>query len=54
MKFQDSSFNGLEVTVCTKSVTHPLTDAPKAIPHKLFQSWGHNYGKYLLLTPILL
>ena len=31
MKFQDSSFNGLKVTVCTKSVTHPLTDAPKAI-----------------------
>ena len=31
MKFQDSSFNVLKVTVCTKSVTHPLTDAPKAI-----------------------
>ena len=35
MKFQDSSFNGLKVTVGTKSVTHapthPLTDAPKAI-----------------------
>ena len=31
MKFQDSNFNGLEVTVCTKSVTHPLTEAPKAI-----------------------
>ena len=27
MKFQDSSFNGLKVTVGTKSVTH----APKAI-----------------------
>ena len=42
MKIQDSSFNGLKVTVGTKSVTHPrthaLTDAPKAI----FQSWGHN------------
>ena len=35
MKFQDSSFNGLKVTVGTESVTHPrthaLTDAPKAI-----------------------
>ena len=35
MKFQDSSFNGLKVTVGTKSVTHArthaLTDAPKAI-----------------------
>ena len=25
MKFQDSSFNGLKVTVGTKSVTHPRT-----------------------------
>ena len=42
MKFQDSSFNGLKVTVGTKSVTHPRTHAPKAIcPHQLFQSWGH-------------
>ena len=31
MKFQDSSFNGLKVTVGTKSVTHPRTHAPKAI-----------------------
>ena len=31
MKFQDSSFNGLKVTVGTKSVTHPCTHAPKAI-----------------------
>ena len=28
MKFQDSSFNGLKVTVGTKSVTHPRTHAP--------------------------
>ena len=28
MKFQDSSFNGLKVTVGTKSVTHPRTQAP--------------------------
>ena len=27
MKFQDSSFNGLKVTVGTKSVTHPPTQA---------------------------
>ena len=27
MKFQDSSFNGLKVTVGTKSVTHPRTHA---------------------------
>ena len=27
MKFQDSSFNGLKVTVGTKSVTHPRTNA---------------------------
>ena len=35
MKFQDSSFNGLKVTVGTKSVTHarthPRRHAPKAI-----------------------
>ena len=28
MKFQDSSLNGLKVTVGTKSVTHPRTHAP--------------------------
>ena len=27
MKVQDSSFNGLKVTVGTKSVTHPRTNA---------------------------
>ena len=31
MKFEDSSFNGLKVTVGTKSVTHARTHAPKAI-----------------------
>ena len=31
MKFQDSSFKGLKVTVGTKSVTHAPTHAPKAI-----------------------
>ena len=31
MKFQDSSLNGLKVTVGTKSVTHAPTHAPKAI-----------------------
>ena len=50
MKFQDSSFNGLKVTVGTKSVTHPPTHAPKAIcpinffkVGGLFQSWGHKH-----------
>ena len=48
MKFQDSSFNGLKVTVGTKSVTHPRTHArthacsKSNMPHQLFQSWGHN------------
>ena len=47
MKFQDSSFNGLKVTVGTKSVTHPPTHArtharsKSNMPHQLFQSWGH-------------
>ena len=44
MKIQDSSFNGLKVTVGTKSVTHapthPLTDAPKAICHINFFKVG--------------
>ena len=45
MKFQESSFNGLKVTVGTKSVTHaptqPLTDAPKAIcPINFFKVGG--------------
>ena len=43
MKFQDSSFNGLKVTVGTKSVTHPLMDAPKAIcPINFFKVGGIN------------
>ena len=44
MKFQDSSFKGLKVTVGTKSVTHPRTHARSKsnMPHQLFQSWGHN------------
>ena len=32
MKFQDSSFKGLKVTVGTKSVTHPPTHAPTHAP----------------------
>ena len=32
MKFQDSSFNGLKVTVGTKSVTHPRTHPPTHAP----------------------
>ena len=43
MKFQDSSFNGLKVTVGTESVTHALTDAPKAIcPINFFKVGGIN------------
>ena len=45
MKFQDSSFNGLKVTVGTKSVMHPRTQsgthAPKAIcPINFFKVGG--------------
>ena len=45
MTFQDSSFNGLKVTVGTESVTHPcphaLTDDPKAIcPINFFKVRG--------------
>ena len=41
MKFQDSSFNGLKVTVGTKSVTHQRTHAPKAIcPINFFKVGG--------------
>ena len=49
MKFQDSSFNGLKVTVGTKSVTHarthPRTHAPKAIcPINFFKVGGITIG----------
>ena len=41
MKFQDSSFNGLKVTVGTKSVTHARTHPPKAIcPINFFKVGG--------------
>ena len=43
MKFQDSSFNGVKVTVGTKSVTHACTHAPKAIcPINFFKVGGIN------------
>ena len=54
MKFQDSSFNSLKVTVGTKSVTHARTHARSKsnMPHQLFQSWGHNYDNVdIVLTP---
>ena len=43
MKIQDFSFNGLKVTVGTKSVTHAPTNgrSKSNMPHQLFQSWGH-------------
>ena len=41
MKFQDSSFKSLKVTVGTKSVTHPCTHAQKAIcPVNFFKVGG--------------
>ena len=44
MKFQDSSLNGLKVTVGTKKCdprTHACTHAPKAIcPINFFKVWG--------------
>ena len=59
MKFQDSSFNGLKVTVGTKSVTHARTHArthaPKAIcPINFFKVGGiisDTYCILILLTP---
>ena len=47
MKFQDSSFNGLKVTVGTESVTHAHTNgrSKSNMPHQLFQSWGHKQSK---------
>ena len=51
MKFQDSSFNGLKVTVGTKSVTHPRTHAPKAIcPINFFKVGGIKRNTYVIFT----
>ena len=46
MKFQDSNFNGLKVTVGTKSVTHARTHpcSKSNMPHQLIQSWGHKHS----------
>ena len=61
MKIQDSSFNGLKVTVGTKSVTHAPTNgrSKSNMPHQLFQSWGHKniffqgtYGNYCLIPRV--
>ena len=58
MKFQDSSFNGLKVTVGTKSVTparthprtHARTHAPKAIcPINFFKVGGIKIKMHQLL-----
>ena len=53
MKFQDSSFNGLKVTVGTKSVTHarthPRMHAPKAICPINFFKVGGIINKFLSL-----
>ena len=52
MEFQDSSFNGLKVTVGTKSVTHPPTHAPthartlqKQYAPSTFSKLGHKNNK---------
>ena len=47
MKFQDSSFNGLKVTVGTKKCDPPTNARSKSnMPHQLFQSWGHNNKRF--------
>ena len=48
MKFQDSSFNGLKVTLGTKSVTHRRTHprSQRNMPHQFFQSLGHKNRVY--------
>ena len=56
MKIQDSSFNGLKVTVGTKSVTHapthPLMDAPKAIcPINFFKVGGITMKNNIIKDP---
>ena len=53
MKIQDSSFNGLKVTVGTKSVTHAPTNgrSKSNMPHQLFQSWGHNNYVFPVTSP---
>ena len=41
MKFQDSNFRGLNVTVGTKKVALACTHAPKAIcPFNVFKVWA--------------
>ena len=57
MKFQDSSFNGLKVTVGTKSVTHApthtRTHAPKAIcPINFFKVGGIKIREYTIKLPL--
>ena len=51
MKFQDSSFKGLKVTLGTKSVTHARSKSN--MPHQLFQSWGHNKVGIIKQSPDL-
>ena len=54
MKFQGSSFNGLKVTVGTKSVRHARTHArfKSNMPHQLFfKVWG--IIKFLFLDLLL-
>ena len=46
MKFQDSNFNGLKVTVGTKIVMHARSKSN--MPHQLSPSWGHNEGARLI------
>ena len=56
MKFQDSSFNGLKVTVGTKSVTHARTHAPKQYAASTFSKLGEknkNMSKLFLQVEFL-
>ena len=46
MKFQDSSFNCLKVTVGTKSVTHPRSKA--ICPINFFKVGGIMTGLYVI------
>ena len=53
MKFQDSSFNGLKVTVGTKKCD-PCTHAcsKSNMPHQHFQSWGHKNTRSKLFLQV--
>ena len=54
MKFQDSSFNGLKVTVGTKKCdprTHTCSKKSN-MPHQHFRSWGHKNTRSKLFLQV--